>query len=90
MWSMRWGRGYQTPCKGAIAASMQHAGIAGAYAAETLMKSEQFPLDLRTLRPLELDPTANALTTDQRATLNHHNIQLAETQLYFSPSSRAA
>jgi len=46
------------------------------------MKSEQFPIDLHGLRPLELDPTADALTADQKSALSH-NIQLCRDAIVF-------
>jgi transketolase len=46
------------------------------------MRSEQFPIDLHTLHPLELDPTADALTADQKTALSH-NIQLCRDVIVF-------
>src|SRR5580693_10025859 len=46
------------------------------------MMPEQFPIDLSSLRPLELDPAAGALTDDQKAALGH-NIQLCRDTIVF-------
>jgi transketolase len=46
------------------------------------MRSEQFPIDLNTLHPLELDPTADTLTAVQKAALSH-NIQLCRDAIVF-------
>jgi transketolase len=46
------------------------------------MRSEQFPIDLNTLHRLELDPTADRLTADQKAALSH-NVQLCRDAIVF-------
>src|SRR5256885_3581899 len=46
------------------------------------MASETFPIDLRALKPLQLDPKATELTSDQRAALVH-NIQLCRDAIVF-------
>ncbi|MFO0710926.1 MAG: transketolase C-terminal domain-containing protein [Sandaracinus sp.] len=46
------------------------------------MTTETFPIDLRALRPLTLDPRAAALTPEQRETLAH-NIQLCRDAIVF-------
>jgi transketolase len=46
------------------------------------MASEIFPIDLKALKPLALDPGATALTPEQKATLRH-NIQLARDAIVF-------
>ncbi len=46
------------------------------------MAGETFPIDLRQLRPLKLDPSQSALTDAQRADLRH-NIQLCRDAIVF-------
>lgn len=46
------------------------------------MPSETFPIDLSALKPLALDPAADALTAEQKATLAH-NIQLCRDAIVF-------
>jgi transketolase len=46
------------------------------------MRSEQFPIDLSALRPLELSATADTLTAEQKADLGH-NIQLCRDAIVF-------
>ncbi len=46
------------------------------------MATEAFPIDLRALRPLSLDPRASALTPEQKATLEH-NVQLCRDAIVF-------
>src|SRR5580698_11554310 len=46
------------------------------------MTTETFPIDLRKLLPLKLDPAVNTLTDEQRAALRH-NIQLARDTIVF-------
>ena len=46
------------------------------------MNPERFPIDLSTLRPLALDPTADALTADQKKALRH-NIRLCRDAIVF-------
>src|SRR5579863_8308994 len=46
------------------------------------MTTETFPIDLRKLQPLKLDPAVNSLTDEQRATLRH-NIQLVRDTIVF-------
>src|ERR1700743_1058224 len=46
------------------------------------MAVEKFPIDLTLLRPLELHPTAPALTDEQRDALRH-NIQLFRDAIVF-------
>ena len=46
------------------------------------MNTETFPIDLTRLEPLKLDPTVNALTDAQRATLKN-NIQLCRDAIVF-------
>jgi transketolase len=46
------------------------------------MPNETFPIDLRALQPLKLDPAAASLTEAQRATLKH-NIQLCRDTIVF-------
>jgi transketolase len=46
------------------------------------MAAETFPIDLRALKPLTLDPRATALTAEQKATLTH-NIQLCRDAIVF-------
>lgn len=46
------------------------------------MTAENFPIDLRALKPLSLDPRGGALTADQKATLQH-NIQLCRDAIVF-------
>jgi transketolase len=53
------------------------------------MMPEQFPIDLSSLRPLELDPAAGALTDDQKAALGH-NIQLCRDTIVFFTSLAGA
>jgi transketolase len=58
------------------------AAIPGPSATEKSMRSEQFPIDLNTLHPLELDPTADALTAVQKSALSQ-NIQLCRDAIVF-------
>ena len=46
------------------------------------MSTETFPIDLRQLLPLKLDPAVSALTDEQRSALRH-NIQLARDAIVF-------
>jgi transketolase len=46
------------------------------------MPSERFPIDLKSLKPLKLDPADTSLTEEQRAALTH-NIQLARDAIVF-------
>jgi transketolase len=46
------------------------------------MSQERFPIDLRRLKPLELDPNKPKLTEEQRTALKH-NIQLARDAIVF-------
>src|SRR6201991_2546908 len=46
------------------------------------MPTETFPIDLKALRPLKLDPSKMELTDDQKATLKH-NIQLCRDAIVF-------
>ncbi|HEU5079280.1 MAG TPA: transketolase C-terminal domain-containing protein [Opitutaceae bacterium] len=46
------------------------------------MASEAFPIDLKALKPLALDPKNSALTPEQKATLQH-NIQLCRDTIVF-------
>src|SRR6201991_1729430 len=46
------------------------------------MPTETFPIDLKALRPLKLDPSKMELTDDQKATLKH-NIQLCRDTIVF-------
>jgi len=46
------------------------------------MPNETFPIDLKALRPLKLDPASASLTDEQRATLKH-NIQLCRDTIVF-------
>ncbi|MBC8107401.1 MAG: transketolase [Anaerolineae bacterium] len=46
------------------------------------MSTETFPIDLKALRPLKLDPSKMELTDDQKATLKH-NIQLCRDAIVF-------
>jgi transketolase len=46
------------------------------------MSVEKFPIDLHGFQPLQLDPTAAALTVEQKATLRH-NIQLFRDTIVF-------
>ena len=50
--------------------------------AARLMAVETFPIDLRQLRPLKLDPKLSALTDAQKADLRH-NIQLCRDTIVF-------
>lgn len=44
--------------------------------------TENFPIDLRALKPLALDPRATVMTAEQKATLEH-NIQLCRDAIVF-------
>lgn len=46
------------------------------------MSTETFPIDLKALRPLKLDPSKMELTDEQKATLKH-NIQLCRDAIVF-------
>jgi hypothetical protein len=46
------------------------------------MPSETFPIDLKALKPLKLDPKAPSLTDEQKAVLKH-NIQLCRDAIVF-------
>src|SRR5450631_4748659 len=46
------------------------------------MTTETFPIDLKQLQPLKLDPGATALTDAQKASLKH-NIQLCRDAIVF-------
>src|SRR6476619_3471438 len=46
------------------------------------MSSESFPLDLKALKPLKLDPKNTTLTAEQKKTLQH-NIQLCRDAIVF-------
>src|SRR5579863_5376930 len=46
------------------------------------MTTETFPIDLRKLQPLKLDPAVNSLTDEQRAALRQ-NIQLVRDTIVF-------
>src|SRR5678809_441328 len=46
------------------------------------MATETFPIDLKALRPLKLDPKRMELTDDEKATLKH-NIQLCRDAIVF-------
>jgi transketolase len=46
------------------------------------MPSESFPIDLKALKPLKLDPNKLSLTDDEKATLKH-NIQLCRDAIVF-------
>ena len=46
------------------------------------MSQETFPIDLRALKPLSLDPRRTALTAEQKATLTH-NVQLCRDAIVF-------
>jgi transketolase N-terminal domain/subunit len=46
------------------------------------MAAETFPIDLKALKPLKLDPKVTELTDEQRATLKH-NIQLCRDAIVF-------
>lgn len=46
------------------------------------MATEQFPIDLKQLKPLKLDPTRLTLTDEESATLKH-NIQLCRDAIVF-------
>ena len=52
-------------------------------------KSESFPIDLKALKPLKLDPSRTTLTAEEKATLQH-NIQLCrDTIVFFTAVSDA-
>ena len=46
------------------------------------MTTETFPIDLKKLQPLKLDPTSGSLTDEQKSTLRH-NIQLCRDAIVF-------
>ena len=46
------------------------------------MPTETFPIDLKALKPLKLDPARTTLTPEEKATLQH-NIQLARDAIVF-------
>lgn len=46
------------------------------------MPNESFPIDLKALKPLSLDPSVDKITDDQRAILTH-NIQLCRDAIVF-------
>jgi transketolase len=53
------------------------------------MNTETFPIDLKLLEPLELDPGASHLTDSEKATLTH-NIQLCRDAIVFFTSLAGA